>query len=62
MRRREFITIIGRGSGSLLSKTWLRLKSYVSAKNGQISVRAILTRTHFFDAIETVLQRSNGDH
>jgi hypothetical protein len=30
--------------------------------SGQISVRAILTRSHFFDAIETVLQRSNGDH
>ena len=30
--------------------------------SGQISVRAILTRSNFFDAIETVLQRSNGDH
>jgi hypothetical protein len=34
----------------------------VSARNGQISLCAVLTRTHFFDAIETVLQRSNGDH
>jgi hypothetical protein len=34
----------------------------VSAGNGQISVCAVLARTHFFDAIETVLQRSNGDH
>jgi hypothetical protein len=34
----------------------------VSAGNGQIRACAVLPRTHFFDAIETVLQRSNGDH
>jgi hypothetical protein len=51
------------------SKTWLKSKNPrsvkpcdVSAGNGQISVCAVLARTHFFDAIETVLQRSNGDH
>ena len=33
-----------------------------SAGNGQISVCAVLARTHFFDAIETIVQRSNGDH
>jgi hypothetical protein len=34
----------------------------VGAGNGRISVCAVLARTQFFDAIETVLQRSDGDH
>jgi len=34
----------------------------VGAGNGQISVCPVLARTQVFDAIETVLQRSNGDH
>jgi hypothetical protein len=50
-------------------RQWLKSKNPrllkpcdVSAGNGQISVCAVLARTHFFDAIETILQRSNGDH
>jgi hypothetical protein len=52
-----------------LPKTWLKSKKPRSVKPcdvgagyGQISVCAVLPRTHFFDAIETVLQRGNGDH
>jgi hypothetical protein len=34
----------------------------VGAGNGQIRACAVLARTQFFDAIETVLQRTDGDH
>ena len=66
MRPREFITITGGAAGADLPRRGRNRKTRsvkrcdVRARN--LSVCAILTRTHFFDASEAILQRSNGDH
>jgi hypothetical protein len=63
MRPREFITITGGAAGADLPRRGRNRKTR-SVKRCDVRARnrAILTRTHFFDASEAILQRSNGDH